>query len=171
MSQNTDIASTSGQSQQDAAEQPTHQLSPVASVSPSRNRFARVLLYGCVILETVLVLLALVPAQLWTRLLPQLSSAALDGPFPPVLAPIVSLLLYILPALIGLLCKRWQHALLYATLPAWIGLGTFLVAATFRIGAFYLVSSDHVTANLSTLELFAVLGTIGWLARSVLRIK
>ncbi len=134
-------------------------------VAPYWNTIAIAL----VVIETLLVLSALIPAQLWTRLLPQSGSASLDGPFPPTIAPLITILLYILPTLIGFLCRSWQKALLLATLPAWIGLGCFLVAATYKIGAFYLVSSDHVTANASTLELFAALGAIGWLARILFR--
>ena len=122
-----------------------------------------------VIIETALVLLALVPAQLWTRLLPNSPNAALDGPFPPAIAPIITILLYITPTAIGLLSRSWQRALLYATVPAWIGLGAFLVAATFKVGAFYLVSADHVTANVSVLELFAALGALGWLGRHIFK--
>jgi hypothetical protein len=119
----------------------------------------------------MLVCLALVPAQLWTRLLPQSSSAALDGPFPALIAPGITALLYVTPTIIGFLCRSWQRALLWATLPAWIGLGLFVTLATFKVGAFYLVSSDHVTANVSVLELFAALGGIGWLARSLVKLR
>jgi len=129
------------------------------------------LLIGLVVIETILVLLALVPAQLWTRLLPNTSSAVLDGPFPPKIAPVISALLYLLPTAIGFLSRSWQRALLCATLPAWIGLGAFLVAATFKVGAFYLVSVDHVTANVSILELFAALGALGWLGRHIFKMK
>lgn len=130
-----------------------------------------VLLYALIVVETLLVTLALVPAQLWTRVLPGSGSAALDGPFPSAIAPVITILLYLMPSVIGLLCRSWQRALLLATLPAWIGLGLFVVVATFKVGAFYLVSSDHVTANVSVLELFAALGAIGWLARSLLKIR
>ncbi len=146
-------------------------LSPSNTPSSSQERKWNVVLYVLIVVETFLVTLALVPAQLWTRILAGSSSAALDGPFPPTLAPVITALLYLIPSLIGLLCRSWQRALLLATLPAWIGLGLFVVAATFRVGAFYLVSSDHVTANVSVLELFAALGAIGWLARSLLKIK
>ncbi len=127
------------------------------------------LVIGMVVIETILVLLALVPPQLWTRLLPQTTSAALDGPFPPVIAPLITALLYLVPTAIGFLCRSWQRALLYATLPAWAGLGCFLIAATFKTGAFYLVSVDHVVANTSILELFALLGGIGWLGRAIFK--
>jgi hypothetical protein len=129
------------------------------------------LLIGLIAVETILVLLALVPAQLWTRLLPNTSTAALDGPFPPKIAPVISALLYLLPTAIGFLSRSWQRALLCATLPAWIGLGAFLIAATFKVGAFYLVSVDHVTANVSILELFAALGAFGWLGRHIFKLK
>jgi hypothetical protein len=122
-------------------------------------------------LQTILVTLALVPPQLWTRLLPNSPSAALDGPFPAAIAPIIPTLLYLIPTVIGFLCKSWQRALLYATIPAWIGLGLFMIAATFKVGAFYLVSPSQVTSNVSVLELFAALGGIGWLARSLVKIR
>ena len=138
--------------------------------SAQERRWA-LLLISLIVIETILVLLALVPAQLWTRLLPNTPSAALDGPFPPKIAPVISALLYVLPTVIGFLSRSWQHALLYATLPAWIGLGVFLIAATFKVGAFYLVSADHVTANVSILELFAALGALGWLGRHIFKLK
>ncbi len=130
-----------------------------------------VLIIGMVLLETILVTLAMVPAQLWTRVLPNTTTAALDGPFPPHIAPVITALLYIVPTLIGLLSRSWQRALLCATLPAWIGLGAFVVAATFKVGAFYLVSVDHVVANVSVLELFAALGAFGWLGRFLFKLK
>lgn len=129
------------------------------------------LISALIAIEVILVLLALVPAQLWTRYFPTSTSAALDGPFPPIIAPIITMLLYLLPTAIGFLCQSWQRALLGATLPAWIGLGVFLIAATFKIGAFYIVSVDHVTANASMLELFAALGAIGWLGRHLFQLK
>ena len=137
----------------------------------SRNTLWNACTIALVVIETLLVLSALIPAQLWTRLLPQSASASLDGPFPPAVAPLITILLYVLPTLIGFLCRSWQKALLLATLPAWIGLGCFLVAATYKIGAFYLVSSDHVTANVSLLELFAALGAIGWLIRILFKLS
>jgi hypothetical protein len=121
--------------------------------------------------EVLLVVLALVPAQLWTRFFPNSTSAALDGPFPPMMAPVITAILYLLPTVIGFLCRSWQRALLAATLPTWVGLGAFLIAATFKIGPFYLVSVDHVTANVSILELFAALGAIGWLGRHLVQLK
>src|SRR5437588_8398639 len=85
--------------------------------SEQEKRLA-IVITSLVSIETILVLLALVPAQLWTRLLPDSTSAALDGPFPPVIAPLIPILLYLLPTTIGFLCRSWQRALLCATLPA-----------------------------------------------------
>lgn len=130
-----------------------------------------IIIMSMVVLETLLVSLALVPTQLWTRILPQMPSAGLDGPFPTAIAPVITALIYIVPTVIGFLCRNWQRALLFATIPAWIGLGLFVIAATFKVGAFYLVSSDHVTANVSVLELFAALGGIGWLARHLFKLR
>lgn len=140
---------------------------------PRTTQEKRVLMaiIACVMVETLLVALALVPAQLWTRLLPGSGSAALDGPFPSKIAPVITALLYILPSIIGFLCRSWQRALLCATLPAWIGLGAFIIAATFRIGPFYLIAPANVTANVSVLELFAALGAIGWLGRHIFQLK
>jgi hypothetical protein len=148
----------------------------VASSTPKTESkrtwpLAQILMILLVIIETVLVLMALVPSQLWTRLLPQSPDAALNGPFPAAIAPAITALIYLLPTFIGVLNRSWQRALLYATLPAWIGLGAFLIAATFKVGAFYFVSADHVTANVSVLELFAGLGGIGWLARHLLKMR
>jgi hypothetical protein len=126
---------------------------------------------GLTVFETILVTLALVPPAEWTRLLPGSTSAALDGPFPSALAPIIPALLYLVPTLIGFLCRSWQRALLFATLPAWIGLALFVIAAASKVGAFNLVSSTQVTSNVSVLELFAALGGIGWLARHLFKLK
>jgi hypothetical protein len=134
------------------------------------KRWSR-LVIGLIILETILVTLALVPAQLWTRLLPNSPGAALDGPFPPVIAMVIPVLLYLVPTAIGFLCRSWQRALLFATMPAWIGLGLFVIAATSKVGAFYLVAPTQVVANVSVLELFAALGGMGWLARHLFNLR
>ncbi len=136
-----------------------------------REKRLSLLVIGLVIFETILVTTALVPAAAWTRLLPNSTSAALDGPFPPILAPIIPALLYLVPTAIGFLCRSWQRALLYATLPAWIGLGLFVIAAAFKVGVFYLISPTQVTANVSVLELFAALGAIGWLGRYIFKLQ
>jgi hypothetical protein len=133
----------------------------------TRERQRAIAVIALVLLETALVTMALIPAQEWTRLLPNSPSAALNGPFPSGVAVVVPILLYLVPTLVGFLCRHWQQALLYATLPAWIGLGLFVTAASFKMGVFYLVSADSVTANVSVLELFAALGGMGWLAQYI----
>ena len=141
------------------------------TTNPGREKYLAIVVICMVIVETILVTMALVPVKVWTRLLPASPSAALYGPFPPILAPIIPALLYLVPTAIGFLCRSWQRALLYATLPAWIGLGLFVIAASFKVGAFYLVSPTMVTANVSTLELFAALGAIGWLGRFIFKLQ
>lgn len=136
-----------------------------------REKLLTLFVIFLVIVETILVTMALVPAQLWTRLFPGSTSAALYGPFPPILAPVIPALLYLIPTAIGFLCRSWQRAILLATLPAWIGLGAFVIAASFKVGAFYLVSPTQVTANASTLVLFAALGAIGWLGRFLFKLQ
>lgn len=136
-----------------------------------REKLLTLFVIFLVIVETILVTMALVPAQLWTRLFPGSTSAALYGPFPPILAPVIPALLYLIPTAIGFLCRSWQRAILFATLPAWIGLGAFVIAASFKVGAFYLVSPTQVTANASTLVLFAALGAIGWLGRFLFKLQ
>jgi hypothetical protein len=143
--------------------------SGVANAQLDKRIFYAVI--GLTVFETILVTLALVPPQQWTRLLPNSSTAALDGPFPSILAPVIPALLYFVATLIGFLCRSWQRALLFATLPAWIGLGLFVIAAATKVGAFYLVSPAQVTSNVSVLELFAALGGIGWLARHLFKLK
>jgi hypothetical protein len=137
--------------------------------APAQKKGRTIGVLFLVLLETILVGLALVPAQEWTKLLPNSPNAAQNGPFPSSVAVIVPILLYIVPTLVGFLCRNWQHALFYATLPAWIGLGLFITAASFKVGIFYLVAADSVSANVSILELFAVLGGLGWLAQSIFK--
>src|SRR5437588_9598717 len=99
--------------------------------SMAKERRRTILVLALVVIETLLVMSALVPAQFWTRFLPNSTSAALDGPFPPVIAPIIPFLLYFFPTVIGCLCSLWQQGLFYATLPAWFGSGVCLFAARF----------------------------------------
>jgi len=142
-----------------------------STTDTDRDKLLTTLVICMVVVETILVTMALVPPLLWTRLLPGSTSAALYGPFPPILAPVIPALIYLVPTAVGFLCRSWQRALLYATLPAWIGLGLFVIAASFKVGAFYLVSPTQVTANVSTLELFAALGAIGWLGRFLFKMQ
>ncbi len=118
------------------------------------------LLTAGVVAEIALLLIALVPQSEWA------AHGLPDGPIPRSLYPLVAGLFYVLPAFTGLLARRWQIAVLLATLPAWLDLGAFAVAAATRIGPFYLAQEPHASSAVGTLELFAALGALGWLART-----
>jgi hypothetical protein len=60
-------------------------------------------------------------------------------------------------------------AIVLATLPAWLDLGLFAIVAAGHFGPFYLADEAHASGTASTLELFAVLGALGWLARAGLQ--
>jgi hypothetical protein len=109
--------------------------------------------------EFVLLLIALVPQSVWA------SHGLPDGPIPVAAAPLVAGLFYVLPAATGFLAHRWRTAVVLATLPAWLDLGLFAVLAAPRIGPYYLALEPHAASTVGTLELFAVLGVLGWLAR------
>jgi len=116
---------------------------------------------AAVAVETMLLLISLVPATQWARW-----GQPADGPLPPSLSWLIAGIFYVLPPLIGALCRRWQVAVVLATLPAWLDLGVFAVAAASRNGPFYLAEDIHAPNTVGTLELFAVLGALGWLART-----
>ncbi|HEX7734928.1 MAG TPA: hypothetical protein VF458_08695 [Ktedonobacteraceae bacterium] len=137
--------------------------------APAQSKGRSIWVVALVVIETLLVTIALIPVRDWARLLPNSATAAQDGPYPHSVALVMPLVLYLIPTLVGWLCRNWQHALFYATLPAWIGLGLFVTAASTKVGIFYLVAADSVSANVSVLELFAVLGGLGWLARSIFK--
>lgn len=122
----------------------------------------RAALIASVLSETILLLIALVPQSVWA------THGYPNGPIPNTLVPLVAGAFYILPALTGAFCQRWHIAVVLATFPAWLDLGVFAVAAAGHIGPFYLVVDPHAASTVGTLELFAVLGALGWLARTSL---
>jgi hypothetical protein len=135
---------------------------PVRRKPPAVNRqrlMRRGALIATVACETALLLVALVPQNVWA------DHGLPDGPIPTSLEPLVAGLFYLLPTLTGILCSRWQMALVLATLPAWLDLGVFAVAAASKVGPFYLVVDPHAVSTVGTLELFGALGALGWLAR------
>ena len=109
--------------------------------------------------ETGLLLISLVPQSAWA------SHGWPNGLIPEAAYPLVAALFYLFPAAIGGLCSRWQIAVVLATLPAWLDLGLFAVVTATRFGPFYLAEESHAAGTASTLELFAVLGALGWLTR------
>ncbi len=149
--------------------QPTnaHARDEPSQVSTGQNALraiALTVLGAAVLGETLLLLVALIPQSIWA------AHHFPNGPIPLKLAPVVAGLFYILPSVTGALCRRWQAAVVLATLPAWLDLGLFAVAASVggHIGPFYLAQEPHSTSTVGTLELFAALGALGWLARTVL---
>jgi hypothetical protein len=116
---------------------------------------------AALVVETMLLLISLVPANTWTSI-----GQPPEGPLPSSFSWLVAGIFYVLPPLIGALCRRWQIAVVLATLPAWLDLGVFAVAAASRVGPFYLAQDIHAPNTVGTLELFAVLGALGWLART-----
>jgi hypothetical protein len=126
----------------------------------ARTLSTRLIALGAVVVaQIVLLLIALVPASFWT------SRGMPSGPIPTDMTPIVAGLFYALPSLTGLLSRRWQVAVILATAPAWLDLGIFAIAAAPRIGPYYLALEPHAVSTVGTLELFAVLGALGWLVR------
>jgi hypothetical protein len=109
--------------------------------------------------ELVLLLISLVPDTIWA------SHGWPQGPIPASLYPVVAGLFYLLPAVTGGLCSRWQTAIVLSTLPAWLDLGIYAVAAAYRTGPFYLADPAQAAATAGTLELFAALGILGWFGR------
>jgi hypothetical protein len=129
--------------------------------SSSRMSLRLIALGIVVAAQVVLLLIALVPPSIWTNLdMP-------GGPIPMEMAPIVAGLFYVFPSLTGLLARRWQVAIILATFPAWLDLGIFAIAAASRIGPYYLALEPHAVSTVGTIELFAVLGALGWLSRPV----
>jgi beta-N-acetylhexosaminidase len=116
-----------------------------------------------VLSESVLLLISLVPQTTWASL------GYPDGPIPEALVPLVAGLFYLLPTLTGVLCRRWSAAITLATLPAWLDLGLFAIVAAPRLGPFSFAQDPHAAALVGTLELFIVLGLLGWIARVALR--
>lgn len=127
-----------------------------------REILRRLVTVSAVAAETLLLLVALVPASEWGRL------GKPADPIPATLAPLVAALFYLLPGVIGACCRLWQMAIVLATLPVWLDLGIFAVAASGQTGPFYLAQAANSGGVASTFELFAALGLFGWLAATFL---
>jgi hypothetical protein len=146
----------------DSRQSPTPTASVPRQVMWLRAHAGRILA-GIIVLETLLLLIAQIPVAAWPRLgLP-------NGPIPAPLLPLVAACFYLAPTAIGALCRRWYAALALATLPVWIALGAFAIAASGRLGFSYLAEDAHAAGGAGTLELFAGLGFLGWLLRLLSR--
>lgn len=133
------------------------------STPSTREWLIRATLGLTLAVQCVLLLISLVPANEWVNL-----GQSPDGPIPHSLSWLVAGIFYVAPALIGALCRRWQVAVVLAALPAFLDLAIFAVAAASRLGPFYLAQDQHAPYTVGTLELFAALGALGWLARAAL---
>jgi hypothetical protein len=130
-------------------------LQATSALTKYRDR----ILLGCVSLETVLLLISVVPQTVWMSLhLP-------NGPIPTLFTPVAAAFFYALPTAIGALCHRWYSAVALATLPAWLALGVFAIVAAPRLGFAYLTQDTHAAGVIGTLELFAGMGLLGWILR------
>lgn len=110
--------------------------------------------------ETLLLLAAVVPTSIWA------AHGYPNGPIPSKIYPVAAGLFYLLPTVTGALCRRWPAAVVLATLPAWADLAAFAIVAAPKVGPFYFVLPDHSINTVGTLELFAILGALGWMART-----
>jgi hypothetical protein len=135
-----------------------------ASSPESRQQTIRIAIVAAAALatlaETLLLLAAVVPTTIWA------AHGYPNGPIPTRLYPVAAALFYALPTVTGALCRRWPVAVVLATLPAWVDLAAFAVAAAPKVGPFYVVLPDHAINSVGTLEMFAILGAFGWLART-----
>ncbi len=132
-----------------------------APAMPDIAQWAGIGVLVCV--ETGLMIISLLPGSIdqklgWTS----------NGPFPNATVPIVTAIFYFAPLLTGLLARRWDVALLASSLPAWASLGVYSVASSTHNGIFAATNGSQPTYLVGTIELFAALGFIGWLARRVL---
>ncbi len=86
-------------------------------------------------------------------------------------AALVGIAIFMLPAVIGLFCLRWQAALVLALLPWWLAViahaGTFLrpsLGGKPSLDHPFWLDPARVGTLLPSLALFAGLGALGWLA-------
>lgn len=117
--------------------------------------------------ETTLLIISLIPASRSA----DLGWTSTNGPFPTATAPIITAIFYLAPFGCGMLARRWDVALFGATLPAWLSLGLYTIAASTQNGIFAFTRGDQPTYLVGTLELFAALGAFGWLMRRMFTTK
>ncbi len=87
----------------------------------------------------------------------------------------VAVAMFVLPSLIGLLCRSWQGAIVFALLPWWLAVvahaGTLLrpyIGLGGTGGRFdppFWVVPDKLVLLVTSLALFGALGWLGWAAR------
>jgi hypothetical protein len=150
-------------------DQTDKKLNVTGSFAPANKNavlFERLQIGGIAVLallQTGLLFTAYLPA----RIITDLGWNTSNGPFPSATAPVVTLIFYLLPFGSGLLTRRWDVALLASTAPAWLAVGLFVAATSVQNGIFYFTKLGQPANLVGTLELFAVLGLLGWITRRV----
>lgn len=102
----------------------------------------------------------------------------------PFFAVVIGVAVFVLPAVIGVLCATWMEAVTLAMLPWWLAViftastqltptagmirATHAQPATSHFGAPFWLDAGHLIPLLLGLLLFAALGWLGWLARQAL---
>lgn len=138
---------------------------PASHEAASRPWISWICMGGLMVVESALFIISLVPATFTARL----NWSATDGPFPASTAPLVTIIFYLAPFIIGALARRWEVAVIGATLPAWFAIGIYNVSTSSQDGIFAFVHNSQPSYLVGALELFAALGGIGWLTRRVVR--
>lgn len=163
------VAAAPGGSHETALKPKRQQLTG-GNKSATNPMFARAQLATITLLalvETGLLLISLIPASRSINL----GWTSTDGPFPTATAPIITAIFYLAPFGCGLLARRWDVAIFAATLPAWLSLGLYTIAASTQNGIFAFTRGDQPTYLVGTLELFAALGAFGWIMRRIFTTK
>jgi hypothetical protein len=142
---------------------------PQAPEKPARPWIAHnlhiVIIVPLALVQTGLLIISFLPA----RVVLNLGWTTSNGPFPSSTAPAVTAVFYLLPFVIGLLARRWDLALLAATLPALAAVGIFSMGEAIVNGGFFFLKNNEPNYLVGTIELFAILGFFGWLAYRVVR--
>jgi hypothetical protein len=148
----------------DAARKPAARKAGVARAVAITQLTAVALI---VLAQTIILTISFIPATRTANL----GWTATDGPFPTATAPLVTAFFYGAPFICGLLSRRWEYALVSATLPAWVSIGVYTVAASTQDGIFAFTKGAEPSYMVGTLEFFAALGAFGWLMRRIVLLQ
>ena len=131
-----------------------------------------------VALQTILLYLTTSSSSVLNALYGCSSLCATGGQrFVPLIAALIGVVMFALPAIIGVVSHSWQRAVVLAALPwfiaviahagtllaPYIGLGSHATGGRFDLP--FWLNATHVLPLLASLALFTALGTLGWLAR------
>ena len=133
-----------------------------------------------VALQTILLYLTTSSSSVLNALYGCSSLCATGGQrFVPLIAALIGVVMFALPAIIGVVSHSWQRAVVLAALPwfiaviahagtllaPYIGLGGSAASGGGRFDAPFWLSAAHLPLLLASLALFTALGTLGRLAR------